>query len=246
MNYHEIKPSECLKDYIKCFWFSETADYEARHTILPDGYFDLIVEMRGGEICVVKLTGVWTKPINVVTPPNTKLFSMRFKLLAAEYLFQREIKSILDTMQQLPLDFWQINQFNGNTLDQYAAYITDYLTTNIAMPTEINNRKIKLFDLAYQQKTTSVAEIAKQVGWRSRQINRYFNSVFGFSLKQFLDIIRFRKSFKYISKGQIHPENNYFDQSHFIKEVKKYAGVTPKELYKNEDDRFLQLKTLQK
>ncbi len=210
MNYHEIKPSECLKDYIKCFWFSETADHEARHTILPDGYFDLIVEVRGGKVCIVKLTGVWTKPINVVTPPNTKLFSIRFKLLAAEYLFKREIKSILDTMQQLPL------------------------------------RKIELFDLAYQQKTTSVAEIAKQVGWRSRQINRYFNSVFGFSLKQFLEIIRFRKSFKHISKGQLQPDNVYFDQSHFIKEVKKYAGVTPKELYKNEDDRFLQLKTLQK
>ncbi|WP_435523659.1 hypothetical protein [Chryseobacterium indoltheticum] len=30
------------------------------------------------------------------------------------------------------------------------------------------------------------------------------------------------------------------DQSHFIKEIKQLSGVSPKELHKSENDRFLQ------
>ena len=37
------------------------------------------------------------------------------------------------------------------------------------------------------------------------------------------------------------PQTDYFDQAHFIKEIKKYTGTTPKELHKNKNDRFLQL-----
>ena len=44
-----------------------------------------------------------------------------------------------------------------------------------------------------------------------------------------------------ISKGLLYPQKDFFDQAHFIKEVKKYTGTTPKELYKNKNDRFLQL-----
>lgn len=35
----------------------------------------------------------------------------------------------------------------------------------------------------------------------------------------------------------------YFDQAHFIKEIKKYTEKTPRELSKNENVRFLQLAT---
>jgi AraC-like DNA-binding protein len=42
------------------------------------------------------------------------------------------------------------------------------------------------------------------------------------------------------------PQEDYFDQAHFIKEIKKYTGTTPKELHKNENVRFLQLSTVGK
>ncbi len=90
----------------------------------------------------------------------------------------------------------------------------------------------------------SVSKISEEISWSNRQINRYFNTTLGISLKEFLDIIRFRKNFNNISEGKLYPESEYFDQSHFIKEIKKYSGVTPTELYKN--DRFLQCKKLEK
>ena len=67
---------------------------------------------------------------------------------------------------------------------------------------------------------------------------------FGLSLKEYLNIIRCNQTYKDISNNRPVLQGNYFDQSHFIKEIKKFTGVTPTELKKNENDRFLQLSTI--
>ena len=82
--------------------------------------------------------------------------------------------------------------------------------------------------------------------WSSRQINRYFNRIFGISLKAYCNIFRFKSSLNDIKNGELFPTLNFADQTHFIKEVKKMSGVTPKELSKNENDRFILLSSMSK
>ena len=72
-------------------------------------------------------------------------------------------------------------------------------------------------------------------------MNRYFNNRFGISLKSYCSLLRLGSSFKHISEGKLFPDRNFTDQNHFIKEVKKYAGVTPKELRKNKENRFIDI-----
>ena len=243
MKYREIKPIGFLTNFIQSFWEYETFSTEFEHTIIPDGYFDLIVGFENNSFKQIKLTGVWIMPINVVIPKSTKLFGIRFKLLAAEYIFQREIKSILNTNIILHDTFWNISSYQTNDFEIFVSEISNYLENSIKHFKEIDNRKLKLFELVYQRQNLSVEELSKSVFWSSRQINRYFNQMFGFSLKLFLNIVRCNTSYKDISKGIIYPSENYFDQAHFIKEIKKYTGKTPRELSKNENVRFLQLAT---
>jgi AraC-like DNA-binding protein len=92
----------------------------------------------------------------------------------------------------------------------------------------------------------TVKELSENVYWSSRQINRYFNDKFGISLKKFCTILRFKASFQHIKEGKLFPEQNFADQAHFIREVKKLTGFTPKELCKNQNDRFVQFSTLTK
>ncbi len=246
MEYKEIKPTGFLQNFIQCFWFYKTTDRAIQHTILPDGHFDLIAEFEDDILTIVKLTGIWTNPKHLDIPKNKTYIAIRFKLLAAEYLFDREIKSILDTSQSLPFEFWNINSYQCNEFERFVGDITKRLEKSITHLKEIDNRKLKLFDFVYQQHVKTISELSEKVFWSSRQMNRYFNAQFGFSLKEFLKIVRFKSSYKHISKGVLYPEKEYFDQSHFIKEVKKYSGVTPKELHKNKNDRFLQLSTIEK
>lgn len=241
MRYREVKPNGLLSNFIQCFWEYDNAETETEHTILPDGYFDLIAEFKNNTFVALNLTGVWTQPVNVILPKSTKIFAIRFKLLAAEYLFQQEIKSILNTTKPLPFNYWNINKYQSNEFENFVSGITNNLNNSMKHLKEIDNRKLKLFDIIYANKPITVKEVSQSVFWSSRQINRYFNTKFGFPLKEFLNIIRFKSSYKHLSNGELFPDNAYFDQAHFIKESRKYSGTTPKELYKNKNDRFLQL-----
>ncbi|CEN33740.1 conserved hypothetical protein [Capnocytophaga canimorsus] len=46
MKYREIKPNGFLNNFVQCFWYYETTNTALQHTILPDGYFDLIAEFE--------------------------------------------------------------------------------------------------------------------------------------------------------------------------------------------------------
>jgi AraC-like DNA-binding protein len=110
---------------------------------------------------------------------------------------------------------------------------------------DIDPRKKNLFDLIYASNgAISVKELSEKICWSSRQINRYFQDTFGLSLKTYCNVMRFRSSFGHIKAGKLFPEENYADQSHFIREIRKYSGVVPKELARNRNDRFIQFSTL--
>ncbi|WP_257669752.1 helix-turn-helix domain-containing protein [Parapedobacter tibetensis] len=245
MKYREIKPNGFLNNFVQCFWYYETTDTEVQHTILPDGYFDIIAEFENEKLTTVKLTGIWTKPKDIKIPKNTTFLAIRFKLLAIEYLFKKEIKSILDTTVNLHFTFWNLDTYKCDEFEKFVTDTSNELDASIKHLSEIDSRKLNLFEIVYQQKTKTVSELSNQIFWSSRQINRYFNSQFGITLKEFLKIVRCNATYEEISNGNLSPQSDFFDQAHFIKEIKKYTGVTPKELNKNKNDRFLQLSKLE-
>jgi AraC-like DNA-binding protein len=113
------------------------------------------------------------------------------------------------------------------------------------LPADIDNRKQQLFEWLYASNgAVTVKELAGKVFWSSRQMNRYFNQQYGISLKAYNDILRFRASFQHISEGKLFPEQNFADQSHFIKAVKKLSGVSPSALHRNQNGRFVQFSNL--
>lgn len=78
--------------------------------------------------------------------------------------------------------------------------------------------------------------------WKLHLIRRRFLPEL--SLKAYCNILRFRASFTQINAGKLFPQENFSDQSHFIREVKKLSGVSPKELKRNRNDRFIQFSVL--
>jgi AraC-like DNA-binding protein len=244
MKYEELKTSENLTNFVNCFWTSETLTKSTDYTILPDGCFDLIVKIKNGKISTVKLTGIWTIPINVKTESQTTIFAVRFKPLAIELLENIDLKSILNASITLSADFIGLTNLVLNSFKNFCIHIENYLINRIDKIKPISKVKISLFNEIAKKETVNVQELSEKIFWPSRQINRYFKLTFGLSLKEYLNIIRCNQAFKDIATNKLAPHGTYFDQSHFIKEIKRYAGVTPKELSKNENDRFLQLLTI--
>lgn len=239
MPYQEIKTENPnLLNFIKCFWYSATTK-NVEHTILPNGYIDLIISPNN-----TKITGIWTKPINVQYEENTFVFGVRFKLLIAEIFTDIDFKSILNSHQILPTDYFKNEKINLENLELFSSQMEEIILELANNQKTIQENKIRLFQEIFKKETFSVSEISQKTFWTSRQINRYFNTRFGTSLKTYLNIIRCNSSYRNIANKTINTPVEYFDKSHFIKEIKAFTTHSPKELYENKNDRFLQLTTL--
>ncbi|MCW3787096.1 helix-turn-helix domain-containing protein [Plebeiibacterium sediminum] len=245
LEYLEHKPGGVLNQYVECFWEYKNTGCEKKHTIIPDGHFEVIAEYESETHSKLYLTGIWTEPKNVIVPENGKVFGIRFKLLAAEFLFPYQIRKLLNKSLHIQQPRCNRETYTKNNFEFFISNATACLKEDIHKihSNNIDIRKLRLFELIYNKKNYSVEELSQKVGWSSRQINRYFNNQFGLSLKEYLKILRCKNSYQEISNGILSPQKDFYDQSHFIKEIKKYTGTTPKSLYQNKNDRFLQLST---
>ncbi|MDA3881602.1 MAG: AraC family transcriptional regulator [Prolixibacteraceae bacterium] len=244
MLYLENIPHERLTNFVKCYWFSDTQESEGEYTILPDGYFDLIYRFVGEKHQRTFLTGTWVKPIDVPYEKHTRYFGVRFKLLASEYIFNIPIQTIIDTSLDLSPGYWTEGQDIFTSFGVFSARMQKVIDKIIPGIGLVDSRKFRLFQILYEcQGNISVRELSEKVGWSSRQINRWFNSQFGLSMKTFTNILKCHAAYQSIAQGELKPVGNYHDQSHFIKEVKRFTGTTPKILHENKNVRFLQLST---
>ena len=243
--YKIVKPDHTLSDFVDSFWCLYNHSGQVKETIgLPVGRVDLFLFRSPAEGFRIILLGLGTLPHEQATIPiDGVIFCISLKLLAIEYILNESIADIINSGKILEHDFWGFSEQDLQDFDYFIDKSVQVLSS--MLPATIDARKQKLFDLIYESKgTISVSELSEKVFWTSRQINRYFNQWFGLSLKVYSNILRFRASLDHIAQGKLFPDEHFFDQNHFIKEIKKFSGVVPKELLKNKNDRFILLSSL--
>lgn len=245
LKYSAIKPSKNLSDFVDSFWCMENKSDQTLETIgLPDGRIDLSLQKTADSSFQIRLLGLSTHQYEKgKIPANSLTFVISFKLPAAEYVFHESIAEIANSGKILENDFWDFEKSDLENFELFCEKASLKISSLVIK--EIDNRKQKLFDLIYKTNgAMTVKELSEQSNWSSRQINRYFTQYFGISLKGFCSILRFRASLEHIAKGSLFPEENFSDQTHFIKEIKKISGSLPKELFQNKNDRFILLSAL--
>ena len=206
----------------------------------------IVFYVSPGEPYSVTLVGLDDEPSQNIIAPKTIMFAVSFKLLAVEYILKTKISSFLNRGDELSTDFWEITVSDLFDFDNFCDKVSAKMVS-ILEEQKIDTRKQKLFEAIYLSNgSLTVKELSEQCYWSSRQINRYFTQQFGIPLKKYCEILRFRASFQQIKEGRLFPEKDFFDQAHFIRNVKKFSGVNPKELAKNKNDRFIQFSTLPK
>ena len=246
IEYKIEKPEIILSDFVERFYLVvNNSEFDKEMVVIPDGRIDLFFLLSDKEPITCTLLGLETKPSAVTFSSKIKIWGISFNLLAIEYIFNSSIANILNNAKQLPANFWDVTDEDLTNFKSFCNKISNRILENLKP--DIDNRKQKLFNLIYSTNgSLTVKEYSESVFWSSRQINRYFNQTFGLSLKAYCNILRFRASFQQIKEGKLFPEQNFSDQAHFTREVKKLAGVVPKELSKNKNDRFVQFSSLLK
>ncbi len=214
-------------------------------SIVPDGMSKIVLYVVEENVRAYFQTGIWSEKNEVTLPPNASVYGIRFKILAPEYVFGEEIASIKQTIKQLDLDFWTISYCNSCSLESFVQHVDWFILKELVKHNEVDPRKLRLSQLLYHAKGKITAEqVSDQIGWGNRQINRYLNKYLGISLKTYLNILRCYYAMPQISEGKFFPEEPFYDQPHFIREVKKHTGHSPRELHRMQNDRFIQLKNI--
>ncbi|MEJ7559286.1 MAG: AraC family transcriptional regulator [Pedobacter sp.] len=231
-------PDQSLSDFVYCFSSLQNfSDYDEA-VVIPNGKVDLIFSKSDEGGLQVVILGLETKPKKVNSKVNN-FFSVSFNPLAIEYVFSCSIAELLDTGKLLPSGFWDIGIDDLNNFNEFCKKLSQII--NHRLPKLIDERKRELFQLIFTSNgEISISALSQKIFWNPRQINRYFKQQFGLSLKSYCKILRFQASLPHVKNGELFPQLNFSDQSHFIKEIRQFAGVSPKELHKNKNDRFLQ------
>jgi len=239
LEYKLIKPDKSLADFVYCFSSLQNLSDFNEGVVIPNGRIDLLLCKTAGNQFQIVLMGLETKPKSMPDRQIESFFAVSFNPLALEYIFQDSIAEFVDSGKELPNDFWDFTIDDLNDFDAFCKKTTEKIHS--LLPKEIDERKRRLFEMIFAANgEINIKEMSEKVFWNERQINRYFNHRLGISLKTYCSILRFQASLHHIKDGNLSPQLNYTDQSHFIKEIKKLSGVSPKELFKNQNDRFLQ------
>lgn len=242
LRYKLIKPDGWIADFVYCFSSLENILSQKEGIIIPNGKIDLLFCKTKDNRLNIVLMGLETKPKPMPKLDVTSFFAISFNPLALEYILHLSIAEWVNSGVALPNDFWD---FSIDDLDNFEAFCEKASNKiHSLLPQEIDERKLKLFNLIFETDgEISIKRLSDQIVWNERQINRYFKKQFGIPLKNYCNILRFQASLFHIKDGNLYPQLNFTDQSHFIKEIKKLSGVSPKELFKNQNDRFLQFLT---
>ncbi|WP_100841465.1 AraC family transcriptional regulator [Flavobacterium sp. 5] len=240
-------PDPTLSEFVGSFWMLvNNSDKDRELAVLPDGRVDVLFSYSSKEPFDAMLMDLDRHSSQTIFASTATIFAVSFKLLAVEYILETSIADQKNHPLVLPDNFWDIGIDDLNDFDRFIKKISEKIH-QILKEKKIDDKKRKLFEHIYASDgSLTVKELADKSFWSSRQINRYFNQYIGISLKEYCNILRFKASWPQIKEGKFFPEQNFTDQAHFIKTVKKHSGLTPKGLNKNENDRFIQFLDLPK
>ncbi|MGI4737139.1 MAG: DUF6597 domain-containing transcriptional factor [Janthinobacterium lividum] len=205
LDYRVAQPPPALAEFVESYWLLvNQSDAEQRVVLVPDGRPDVLFSDAATEPYHVALIGLDSQPSTQVIPPNCRMLAISWKLLAVEYLLPVRIADLLHTGRHLPTDYLGVTPASFTDFEGFCTHVSAQLTRRL--PPKIDARKRKLFHLLYASNgALTVEALADAAAWSSRQINRYFQQLFGLSLKAYCNILRFHASFPHLKAGKLFP-----------------------------------------
>lgn len=198
---------------------------------------------KGKKLSDFYLFGQTVEPMNLEVNGAFKLICIRLYPFAVRILLNIDPRELKDDCYDLRLvenidthhtlkKLAQLEDWD-NILEVLADYFNELLKNASVNP----DYRIKLaINLILKTNgTISINEIRDRLCVTERTLERHFLKETGVTAKQFAKIIQFSSAMQqmtetdYVNLTDIAYDNNFADQSHFIRSFKTYTGKTPKE-----------------
>lgn len=248
-----IQPIPPLREYIRFFWVLEnnSINFIEKFKIIPEGVPGLIFQENPTAFYNKDkqtlpqsfLFGQATQYGELSTKGRFRNIGVSFQPTALKSVFG--IEAIKLTQQHI--DFNDlikttiVNQLlNTPTLAQQIAVLEQFFLQQTADCKERDN-KIQ-FAIKQLQNGKELKHVQTDLKMSERSLERLFKKHIGISPKLYSRICRFQTSLKMLktantnSLTEIAYLKNYFDQSHFIRDFKYFAGTTPKSFFQDANE----------
>ncbi len=262
---HELKKypvkNPLLKKYIKFFWEIHADYMEVNHRVIPVRNIDLKFNlcdtpnyfcMDGGEYLLedvyfsglqdhyreahlkmtgkIKMLGICFLPEGLYPFLKIPLNEFRNRLFGADEIGFAPAKKISQLLREAP--------GNAARLEILEKELLSLLNEKNLIP---QNFQRVFHILKHNNNSQRITEFCEQQNINIRQLERLYNKYIGVSAKTYGTLNRFQNCVNQVLFGNysklsdIAFTNGYFDQMHFIKEFKRFAGKTPNRFVKKED-----------
>lgn len=121
----------------------------------------------------------------------------------------------------------------ANTYAVRIAYIEAFVQAQLARAVEQKPLSITITPEQWQNRNLKVNDLAKDMGYSTRQLRRIFNKNIGVAPKTYLRLVRYNAALQMMHRMQhinltdVAHQCGYHDQSHFIDEFKEFTEQTP-------------------
>jgi AraC-like DNA-binding protein len=265
MHFRHIEPHFLLKNYIEKMWIFESngkMPVDDMKLVVPNGNIKLTVSYQNGIVATISgktfaskehditLTGLVDVPVilDVDEDITTETIGIEFSPKAAYRFFhftlnhiQNQIYSLSDVLGNVGKQL--VEQMNNTTSQEKKIAV---LQQSLLKQFSFRNEDL-IFDYCIDKIIASkgrltIKELERKTGYSSRWLNMKFTEKLGVSPKTLCSIIRFKQYYQAMMNGT---ENSffkndfyelYYDQSHFIKDFKRFTGLTPAKFEKQTND----------
>jgi AraC-like DNA-binding protein len=258
MNVSFTRPAQQLLSYVALIWVFESrfgVPLADSRLIVPDGRAKIIVPYRNSLCAAVNtrllsakehhifLVGIQTHPTTIAsTATETGTIGIELTPKGLYHLFKLSMHELTNRMVSFEEVFGppgaRLQNRVGDAEDPKAKIAL--LQTALTHLLQQNEKEYALLDhtldlLAGTHGMMRVQELASHLGYTKRYLDRLFQEHVGVSPKSLASILRFQEVYQGWMQHQSPPffrdqwPAYYYDQSHFIKEFKRFTGFTPQQ-----------------
>lgn len=244
--YREYPPAIHLSPYIACFWSSEPDELRCEMSpqdvlVIPDTCMDIIIRMdHAAQEVTGRFIGISDRPHTVKEVGEQKdisVFAIRFYFWAAHLLLEINIDEFRNqTIDLLSLDpkWYQFLEplLAMKKIGDRIAYAEAFFASKLESIRLNENLFYAMDQMLIYPGQRNIGEICATSVLSQRQMERLFFRHIGLSPKRLFNLVRYQSVWKEIA---LFPHFNiqdavyrygYTDQSHLLKEFKRYHGVT--------------------
>jgi AraC-like DNA-binding protein len=251
-----IQPEQQLSPYVALIWVFESRSgvpLADSRIIVPDGRAKIIVPYRNSLCAAVShrllnaqehhifLVGIQSNPTTIAsTATETGTIGVELTPKGLYHLFKLSMHEITNRMVSFEEVFGQqgarLQTLVGDAEDPQQKIVL--LQTALTRLLQQNDKEYALLDhtldlLAQTHGMMPVQELAAHIGYTRRYLDMLFQEHVGMSPKSLASILRFQEVYQGWMQHRsptffrTHWPAYYYDQSHFIKEFKRFTGFTP-------------------